>query len=130
MRDRRFEARRYRYRPVSGVDPRGTDLICPVDTWDADCPGNLFRDDNVGSTIQVEESTLPTDGYDADQGVYAGYFMVDGPLHDRVRVVLGERLEVSRQSISPFHPATGERNDELFAELDADALLPLSLIHI
>lgn len=128
VRERRFEARRYRYRPISGVDPRGTALVCDVDAWDDACPGDLFRDDAVGRLIQVEESTLPTDGYDADQGVYAGYVMVDGPLVDRVRVILGERLELSRQSISPFHPATGERTPDGFAELDADALLPAAAL--
>jgi hypothetical protein len=128
VRSRAFEARRYRYRPIPNQPTAGTDLVCPVDRWDDGCPGELFRDENIGTVLDVEESTLATDGYTADSGVYAGYFLVDGPLVDRVRVVLGERLELSRQTIEPFHPATGERQRELDAELDADALLPAAAL--
>jgi hypothetical protein len=94
LRGRSFNARRFRFLRNSSADPaifRGR-------------PNQIFTDDNVGPVIELEEWTRPTDAYAAQYNVYAGYAMTDVPITDRLRFVLGERVEVSHQTIQSFDP--------------------------
>jgi hypothetical protein len=94
LRGRSFNARRFRFLQVPGVDPAVY----------RQRPNELFRDENVGSAIELEEWTRPTDAYAAQYNVYAGYAMTDVALTSRLRLVVGERVEVSRQTIQSFDP--------------------------
>lgn len=124
VRDRSFEARRFRFRPVPNGDPQN--LVCPVQSWDPECPARLLRGDRIGPVFELEENTRPTDAYDADASVAAGYVMIDGPLMKGVRVLLGERLEVSHQGIASFSPLLPDTQVE--SELDAAELLPAAAL--
>lgn len=113
LRGRSFDARRFRFLRNPSADPsafRGK-------------PSELFRDENIGSALELEEWTRPTDSYAAQYNVYAGYFLGDVTLHPRLRVVLGQRVEVARQAIDSFDPfaPNGER---VQTRLDRTDLLP------
>lgn len=124
VKNRSFEARRFRYRPVPNGDP--ATLVCPVDAWDPECPSRILRDDRIGGVFELEENTRPTDAYDADASVAAAYLMIDGPITKGVRVLLGERLEVSHQGIASFSPLLPDTQVE--SELDAAELLPAAAV--
>ncbi len=126
LRAREFDARRFRYRPISGASPAA--LVCSGQSWSAHCPDQVFADGNIGTVLEVEESTRPNDAYTADLNVYSGYLMADVGLHKTLRLVAGQRLEVSLQNIDsydPFNPDVGRINTELTSEdmLPAVALL-------
>lgn len=113
LRGRSFNSRRFRFLQVPGADPAL--FRAPPDA--------LFTDENVGSAIELEEWTRPTDAYAARYDVYAGYVMTDVALTSRLRVVVGERVEVSRQTIQSFDPFSpdAERVESRLARTD---LLP------
>ena len=94
LRGRSFDARRFRYIRARTAGPEV--FRRP--------PGELFTPDNVGPALELEEWTRPTDVYAAKYDVVGGYFMADVSPHERVRVVLGERVEKSLQSIDSFDP--------------------------
>ncbi len=98
LRGRSFNARRFRYLRINGAD----------EAIFAQRPDQLFAPDNVGSAIELREWTSPTDAYVAQYNVYAAYAMADIGITSRLRVVAGERLEVSRQIIQSFFPLTAE----------------------
>jgi hypothetical protein len=95
LRGRSFQARRFRFLR----NPRATDLAAFRQS-----PSELFRDENVGSLLEIEEWTRPTDSYAARYNVFAGYVMADVAVHPRLRIVVGERLESSKQTIDSFDP--------------------------
>lgn len=94
FRGRSFEARRFRFLRAPGADP----------AIFRQRPDQIFTDANVGPVIELEEWTQATDSYAASYDVYAGYLMTDITVLPRVRLVAGERLEASRQSIDSFDP--------------------------
>lgn len=113
FRDRRFDARRFRYRSIPGSDPNL--LLLP--------PDQLFTDGNIGTSLNIQEDTRANDSYTADLNVYAAYLMSDTSLSRRLRLILGERLEVARQgieSVDPFAPTVGK----VSTRLDTTDLLP------
>jgi hypothetical protein len=113
LRGRSFNARRFRFLQVPGADP----------ALFRASPDQLFTDQNVGSAIELEEWTRPTDAYAAQYNVYAGYAMTDVAITSRLRVVVGERVELSRQTIQSFDPFSpdAERVESRLARSD---LLP------
>jgi TonB-dependent receptor len=94
FRGRSFDARRFRFLRVPGADASVYRLS----------PDQLFTDANVGPALELEEWTRSTDSYTARYDVYAGYGMADVPITQRLRVVVGERVEASRQTVSSFDP--------------------------
>ncbi|HTJ80979.1 MAG TPA: TonB-dependent receptor, partial [Polyangiaceae bacterium] len=127
VRQRAFEARRFRFRPNRKNAPPGFDL-CPGATYDRDCPARLFTDDNVASgALELEEGTRDNDGYDAGLDVYAGYAMLDADVAPGWRVVVGPRLEVSSQDITPFDPVSPDA-PRTTTESGAPALLPAASV--
>jgi outer membrane receptor for ferrienterochelin and colicin len=125
VRSRAFEARRFRFRPNTD-DP--STLVCAVDVWDPACPDQLFRDENIGSVLQLEENSRSNDAYDASLNVFAGYIQGEARLTDDLRIIAGPRLEVSNQSVSsfdPFDPNLGriEGNHENYDLLPGVALV-------
>jgi TonB dependent receptor/Carboxypeptidase regulatory-like domain/TonB-dependent Receptor Plug Domain len=113
LRGRSFNARRFRFLQVPGADPAAF----------REAPNQLFSDDNVGKTIELEEWTRPTDAYAAQYNVYAGYLMADVGLTSRLRFVAGERLEVSRQTIQSFDPFSAD-SERVESKLNRTDLLP------
>ncbi|MBK6519979.1 MAG: TonB-dependent receptor [Polyangiaceae bacterium] len=122
VRRRDFEARRFRFRPDRDGAPDGFDTCARP--YALDCPDTLFSDENIrGGFLELEENTAGNDGYEAGLDVYAGYAMLDAKLTPELRIVLGPRVEVSSQTITPFDPVdpTAERTT---ATLDDVAILP------
>ena len=113
LRGRSFNARRFRFLQVPGADPA---LFRAA-------PDQLFSDDNVGKAIELEEWTRATDAYAAQYNVYAGYVMTDVGLTSRLRVVVGERVEMSRQRIQSFDPFSPDA-ERVESSLDRTDLLP------
>jgi outer membrane receptor protein involved in Fe transport len=101
LRDRSFTARRLHYE-LSGSRALAPPLVCQGPGFDESCNDALFTNDSIGPLIRLADSTLPTDAYNATLNIYAAYFMGDISLTKNVRLVGGERLEVTRQTINPF----------------------------
>lgn len=99
LRGRSFNARRFRFLR----NPRATDAAAFRQS-----PNALFTDDNVGTLLELEEWTRPTDSYAARYNVLAGYVMADVAVLPRLRVVVGERLESAKQTIDSFDPFSPE----------------------
>ncbi len=95
LRGRSFNARRFRFLR----NPSVRDLA-PF----RQAPNQLFTDENVGTLLELEEWTRPTDSYAAKYDVLAGYVMADVAVLPRLRVVVGERIERSTQTIDSFDP--------------------------
>ena len=102
LRSREFNARRFRYRPTGGGG--AGDLICDIETWDATCPDHIFDASHIGTSLELEENTRPNDAYTADLNVMSGYVMIDSTVLPSLRVIVGERLEASEQTITSFDP--------------------------
>ncbi len=113
LRGRSFNARRFRFLQVPGSDP----------TAFTRSPNQLFSDENVGTSIELEEWTRPTDAYAAQYHVYAGYLMTDVGITSRLRFVAGERVEISRQTIQSYDPFSPD-SDRVESKLNRTDLLP------
>lgn len=123
VRQREFLARRFRFRPDRDGAPPAFDA-CGGPEYALDCPDKLFSDENIrDGFLQLEENTALNDGYEAGLDVYAAYAMLDAKIVDELRVVLGPRLEISRQSITPFDP-TDPSADRTTSQFDEMVILP------
>lgn len=98
LRDRNFTSRSMRFR-VDRAAQRPD--ACPAAELDA-CNDALFVPGNIGTVLVLDENTLPQDSYDANLNVYAGYVMADLPITPQVRLVVGERIEHTYQTIKPY----------------------------
>jgi TonB-dependent receptor len=89
LRDRDFQARRFRYIPQQAT------------TLDLFLPSNqLFAPANIRpSGFQITEFTRGTDRYSAGMDIYAGYAMVDLGLGARWRLVGGIRIESADMNV-------------------------------
>lgn len=62
---------------------------------------DIFKPENINTTfINVVEITKPSDSYNADQKVAAGYLMFDATAFEKLRIVAGARFEYSNQNLS------------------------------
>jgi len=114
-RGRSFQARRFRFR-------KQTPLPADQDVYRL-APGDLFVDDNVGPALVLEEWTRPTDTYAARYDVLAGYAMADVPVTNRLRVVVGPRVEAAVQTIDSFDPFSAS-NERAQSRLQKTDILP------
>lgn len=114
LRGRSFEARRFRFLRARSAGPEV--FRRP--------PNELFTPENVGSALELEEWTRPTDLYAARYDVMGAYFLADVSLHERVRVVVGQRLERSVQSIDSFDPFAADTGEAVSSRLERVDLLP------
>jgi hypothetical protein len=90
IRNRDFQARRFRYIPQQTTS---LDLFQPSN--------QLFGPANIRpSGFQVVEFTRGTDRYTADMNIYAGYGMVDLGLGAKWRIVGGVRIENAAQTVT------------------------------
>lgn len=109
---RAFDARRFRYRDVKGF----ADLYnLPAD--------QLFTRENIGTALELEETTRPNDAYDASQMVFAAYVMADSWVLSRLRVTLGARVESAQQKMISFDPYAATLS-QVESKLDDTDFLP------
>lgn len=127
VRDRQFNARRFRFRPINGVDQSA--LVCDVDAFSPSCSDQVFDAANIESVLSIEENTQSIgDNYTAGLDVYSGYVMVDAHLLENLRVIAGPRLELSKQTIETFDPFL-EDAESVRGEIDGQDILPaLSIV--
>jgi hypothetical protein len=121
-RDRDFDSRSFRYAPssVAGrpVDVNGN----PIDLTLG--PEELFRDRNINPNgFVLQEDTQPTDTYEAEQLIAAGYGRVDVKIFEPLRVDLGIRVENSDQDVTSFE-LFGNPPQEVETSLDTTDFLP------
>lgn len=95
---------------------------CPPGEFDS-CNDALFSTENIGSVLVLNENTLPQDSYDAKLNVYSGYVMADLGIGDSIRLVVGERIEHTLQTIDPYDQF-GVVQDLQGARIDEVDLLP------
>jgi TonB-dependent receptor len=95
QKDRSFTARNIGF-AISNVMQFNWDLIYqPIDS--------LFQDKNINYSdgIKVDESTNPSDSYDATNMLYAGYAGLNMPF-GKLKVYAGLRLEKNRQQLNGY----------------------------
>lgn len=105
---RDFGARRFRY--LLGNTP--VDRSLP--------PEQLFAPENLGTRINVRDSTRADDAYDAYLGIFSGYVSADAQPLEALRLVGGLRMETSSQVLTlkdPFTGASGQENRADYANL-------------
>ncbi len=122
-RKRDFRSRSLALRRAGGIPLSDLQrLNCPSQDFDA-CADSLFSGDNIGTLVELNENTNATDSYNADLNVYAAYLMADVAIFPSVRGIVGQRLEVTRQTIEPVDELnTGTRVEG--ASVDSTDLLP------
>jgi TonB-dependent receptor len=73
----------------------------------------------------LNEGTTNSDAYDATLNVYAAYLMADVSLARDLRLIVGERLEITNQTIDPYHQNDDNPDLDLpETELESTDLLP------
>ena len=79
--------------------------------------------ENIGpTTLQLNEKTLITDNYVAEQELSAQYLLFNFTLFDRLDLSLGQRIEHSRQEVKTFDLV--DPDQVVIAELDRTNRLP------
>lgn len=114
-REREFDTRRYAFAFKGGAandtDIRSQDLE------------SIFSPENIApGNFQLEEVTQETDFYMARQRLEAAYVLADVPLHHRLRIVGGPRVERSRQDVKTYERFNPD-DEPSFANLDNTDLL-------
>ncbi|MBD3334445.1 MAG: outer membrane beta-barrel protein [Candidatus Eisenbacteria bacterium] len=121
--DRDFSWRRFYFKEPSGVSPAMSDSIFALP------PEILLSPEWVGGTsrfFRLNENTFPqSDNYRGHLDITAGYGMIDIPLHRKLRLVTGVRLEEAKVRVEAYDPY-GQTDVEALAsgELDDTDWLP------
>jgi len=91
--DRDFDARLFGFRNIAGsYSNEDSVLQLPVE--------QIFSPENINKKfIMINEITKPSDSYDSNQKIAAGYGMVDMLLFEKLRIVAGVRFEYSNQKL-------------------------------
>ena len=121
LRDRNFHARILRFQETSGRNSVPS-VPCASGNIDA-CNDALFVPENIGPTLELEETTDGGDSYDAFLNIYAVYVMADLGLTKDVRAIVGERIEHTFQVVDPYQQFTSIDEGER-AEIRQTDLLP------
>ncbi|MFO0612848.1 MAG: TonB-dependent receptor [Polyangiaceae bacterium] len=122
LRAREQDARRFRLKPEASA---ASARICPGgrdEGPDPGCVDAFFARSNMGKAVQIDEVSRLGDQYDADLNVFAGYVMVDTPLGEYARLVVGPRLEASFQSLAATNPVNPI--EQVDSTLDQLSVLP------
>lgn len=112
---RAFRETRFRYQRPSSHRFGGdvNEFFTDANVGIIDTTGALPRFGNY-----IVDATLPSNTYDGDQRIAAGYGMVELPLHRQLRLIAGARFEATRIDVASANP-------ELPAgDLEANDLLP------
>jgi hypothetical protein len=93
-------------------------------------PESIFSAENISSSgFLVREATRPTDSYEANQQILAGYLMAERRVTDRLRVIGGARVEHAAQEVTSYELFTAS-STPVSAELNnLDVLPALNLIY-
>lgn len=95
LKDRNFEARSFGFRNNPGGNFQIEDSVLQQSI------DQIFAPENINSTfIEVTEITKPSDSYDSNQKLAAGYAMFDVTVFKKLRVAAGVRLEYSNQILN------------------------------
>ena len=90
-RDRTLDTRKFRF----FGDTSAVDLTLP--------PDEILSQENIAAGIfQINEQTRPTDNYEAEQDLLAGYVSTSIRVLDDVRLAGGFRVERSQQDVATF----------------------------
>lgn len=93
--DRNFEARSFGFRNIPGGNFQFEDSVLQQSV------DQIFAPENINSTfIEVTEITKPSDSYDSNQKLAAGYLMFDANVFEKIRIASGVRLEYSNQILN------------------------------
>jgi TonB-dependent receptor len=133
LRNRNFHSRALTLQPRKGdtgttqASSRSHSVLsCPSGDINA-CNDALFVGRNIGHdqehALELTENRTAGDRYDAFLNIYAGYLMADLQVTDNLRVVLGERIEHTRQVIEPFDE-NWVKNPTLRARIGQTDILP------
>ena len=99
LRNRDFDSRTMAFQQAP--DSRPSDFPCNSGTF-TDCSNSIFVPENIGPKLRLWESTLDVDAYKAKLNIYAAYVMADTMIAKGVRLIVGERIEATRQTIDPY----------------------------
>ena len=124
---RDFSARRFTLGKVRGAP---NDLfLCPGQDYQLNCPEPVYQNENVGTIIDLQETTKPEDAYKANLNIYAGYLMFDAKAVKDVRLVGGVRVEHTDQTIDPYSQFSGGQAPEGAKIKSTDYLPALSVTY-
>jgi hypothetical protein len=126
---REFEARRFNF----SDDPQDQNpaKLCDGDTLTGACVDKLFLGRNIGNLLELNDSTRNTDAYEAALDVYGAYIEADVGLARDLRLIVGERLERTVQTVDPVNQfVVGDFVANKSADLRSTDLLPaLGLVY-
>ncbi|MFN0166204.1 MAG: TonB-dependent receptor domain-containing protein [Bryobacteraceae bacterium] len=119
FRRRDFQARRFRYIPISVT---GLDLFAPAN--------QLLSVQNINPRgFQIREETRGTDRYQAEMDVYAGYAMVDMAIGPRWRLIGGVRIEDASIVVTTVDPLVPGSVPSVATLVNRDPLPAVNLIY-
>ena len=129
LKRRDFEARRFNF--SDNNQDENPAKICEGDALTGACVDKLFLVQNIGPLLFFNESTRETDAYEAALDVYAAYVEADIGLTRDFRLILGERLERTVQTVDPVNQfVAGDFVGKDSADLRSTDLLPaLALVY-
>jgi TonB-dependent receptor len=111
-RARDFKSRRFRFIPRS---TEGIDLSQPIE--------DILRPWNINEyNYELNETTRPTDSYNAGQEVKAGYLMLDLPITGNLRLAGGGRYEWSDTNVDTFN--LFKKDERITTKLKDEDILP------
>jgi hypothetical protein len=133
---REFEARRFGFSEFD-FNNLNDAKFCPGDTLTPDCPDRLFTARNINPPpgqnplLLFGETTLLSDAYEAGLDVLAAYVEADVGLSSDFRMILGERIERTVQTVDPVNQyVSGNFVADESADLRSTDLLPaLALVY-
>lgn len=119
LRDREFQARRFRYLPIR------------ASTLNLYLPSNqLFAPENIRPDgFQMVEFTRATDRYDASMDIYGGYGMVDMSLGARWRIIAGLRVEDADITVRTLDPLVPNATPRLAHLANRDPIPGVNLVY-
>ena len=111
-RSRDFGSRRFQYMPR---DTTGIDLSRPIE--------DILKPWNINEyNYELNETTRPTDTYDSEQDVKAGYLSLDLPIISRFRLSGGFRYEWSHIMVDTFN--LFDPGERITTDLKAEDIFP------
>lgn len=130
LKQRDFEARRFVFEDATPGDGNAL-KSCEGSVLPRNCPDKLFLPENIGALLALREQTRGSDAYEAKLDVMAAYIEADVALARDLRLILGQRVERTVQTVDPVNQfEAGNFVEDKRAELRSTDLLPsVSLIY-
>jgi len=119
FRRRDFQARRFRYIPISVAN---LNLLAPAN--------QLLSTQNINpSGFQIREETRGTDRYDAKMDIYGGYAMTDLAIGPRWRIIGGVRIEDASIIVTTVDPLVPGSVPNVATLVNRDPLPAINVIY-